>query len=98
MSEFLHPDQHPDADQLSAFAEHVLPDHERVETLAHLAECPECRQIVFLSQRAQEALEFVADALPGHTHWLRNWHNLWPVAAALTCGLLVGAFCSVATT
>jgi len=37
MSEFLHPGNHPDADQLSAFAEHVLPDHERLETLAHLA-------------------------------------------------------------
>src|SRR5713101_4899420 len=92
MSEFLHPGHHPDADKLSAFAEHVLPDHERLETLAHLAECPDCRQIVFLAQRAQERLEPMADALPGRTRRLRNWHNFWPVVAVFTCGLLVVAF------
>jgi hypothetical protein len=92
MSEFLHPGHHPDADQLSAFAEHVLPDHERLETLAHLAECADCRQIVFLAQQAQEAEAPLPRALPDRTGWWRNWYNLWPVAAALTCGLLVAAF------
>jgi hypothetical protein len=89
MSETLHPGSHPDADQLSAFAEHVLPDHERLETLAHLAECAGCRQIVFLAQRAQEAESTLPRAVPGSTGWWKNWHILWPVAAALTCGLLV---------
>jgi len=97
MSELLHPGRHPDADQLSAFAEHVLTDHERLETLAHLAECPDCREIVFVAQRAQERQHPVAHAFPSRTLWLRKWHklwphNLWPVAAALTCGLLVVAF------
>jgi hypothetical protein len=92
MSEFLHPGGHPDADRLNAFAEHVLPDHERLETLAHLAECPDCRQIVFLAQRAQETQAPLPQALPGRTGWWRNWHNLWPVGAALTCGLLVVVF------
>jgi hypothetical protein len=91
MSEFLHPGNHPDADQLSAFAEHVLPDHERLETLAHLAECADCRHIVFLAQRAQETQAPLADAALGRFGWLRNWRNLWPVAAALACGLLVVA-------
>lgn len=89
MSETLHPGSHPDADQLSAFAEHVLPDHERLETLAHLAECAGCRQIVFLAQRAQEAESTLPQAVPGSTRWWKNWHILWPVAAALTCGLLL---------
>jgi len=89
MSETLHPGSHPDADQLSAFAEHVLPDHERLETLAHLAECAGCRQIVFLAQRAQEAESTLPRAVPGSTGWWKNWHILWPVAAAFTCGLLV---------
>src|SRR5262249_52455688 len=89
MSELLHPGQHPDADQLSAFAEHVLPEHERLETLAHLAECPGCRQIVFLAQQAQEEVAPVSNALPTRTSWLRGWRLLWPVAAAVTCGLLI---------
>jgi hypothetical protein len=92
MSKLLQPGRHPDADQLSAFAEQILPDHERLETLAHLAECPDCRGIVFLAQRAQETQDPAADAFPARTRWLRNWHKLWPVAAALTCGLLVIAF------
>ena len=92
MSEFLHPGQHPDADQFSAFAEGVLPDHERVEMLAHLAECADCRQIVFLAQQAQEAEIPPSDAPAGHVSWWKNWGRLWPVAAALACGLLVAAF------
>jgi len=89
MSELLHHGKHPDADQLSAFAEHVLPDHERLETLAHLAACAECRRIVFLAQRAQEGEDLLPPALPGRTGWWRNWRIIGPVAAALTCGLLV---------
>jgi hypothetical protein len=89
MSELLHYGHHPDADQLSAFAEHALPDHERLETLAHLAECADCRQIVFLAQGAQEAHDALPHALPGRNGWWRNRRIFWPLAAALTCGLLV---------
>jgi hypothetical protein len=92
MSELLHPGQHPDADQLSAFAEGVLPSDERVEMLAHLAGCADCRQIVFVAQRAQEAEISPSDAPVGHLSWWKNWGRLWPVAATLACGLLVAAF------
>lgn len=92
MSDLLQPGHHPDADQLNAFAEHALPEHERLETLAHLAKCPDCRQIVFLAQEALESVSPLPHSLPVRTSWLRNWHNLWPFAAALTCGLLVSAF------
>jgi hypothetical protein len=47
---------------------------------------------VFLVQRVQEMQDSMVDAFPGRTRWLKNWRNLWPVAAALTCGLLVVAF------
>ncbi len=46
MSEHLH----PDPDTLSAFVEGVLPEHERAQCLAHLADCPRCREIVFVAQ------------------------------------------------
>ena len=92
MSELLHPGQHPDADQLSAFAEGVLPGHERVEMLAHLAECADCRQIVFLAQPVQETQIPLADAPVDQVGWWKNWGRLWPLAAALACGLLIAAF------
>jgi hypothetical protein len=49
MSELFQAGQHPDADQLNAFVERSLPAHEQQQTLAHLALCPHCRQIVALS-------------------------------------------------
>jgi Carboxypeptidase regulatory-like domain/Putative zinc-finger len=48
MREDIQSGRHPDADQLSAFIEGVVPEHERVACLAHLADCSDCRQIVFL--------------------------------------------------
>jgi len=47
-------DPHPDAESLNAFAEQLLPDHERQPILAHLATCARCRQILFLAQDAAE--------------------------------------------
>ncbi len=55
MSEPLHPGLHPDPDSLNAFVEGVLPDHERMQCLAHLAECPRCREVVFLAQEPPPA-------------------------------------------
>lgn len=72
MSEQLQRRLHPDADLLSAFAEGVLPEHERMRCVEHLAECTLCREIVFLAQGAvaevhpdAETLSaFVESALP----------------------------------
>ncbi len=56
--------QHPDADQLNAFVEHTLPAHEQQQTLAHLAVCPACRQIVALSlPPAEEAPTWQPEAV-----------------------------------
>jgi len=55
MSEQLHPGLHPDADSLNAFIEGVLPEHERLQCMAHLAECSRCREVVFLAHEPPPA-------------------------------------------
>jgi hypothetical protein len=82
--------QHPDADQMSAFVEHVLPAHEREEMLAHLAVCPECRATVRLSQEAvKEVAEEIEQPVevpvevPKRRPWFAGWVVAWPVAGAL---------------
>jgi hypothetical protein len=88
MSEPLHLDNHPDAEQLSAFAEHALPEQQRIATLAHLADCVNCREIVFLAQQAAELERPVQEAAPSRLPWLSRWNLIWPVAAALACALV----------
>jgi hypothetical protein len=85
MSKILQPGQHPDADQLNAFVEHVLPLDEQQRTLAHLAACADCRAIVYLAQPA--SLDQVAHARPIATRkpWFSGWKVVWPAAAALAC-------------
>jgi hypothetical protein len=87
MSELLESGQHPDADQLSAFVEHVLPAHEQEETLAHLAVCSACRSIVALSLPAFEAQPILQ---PARRPWLSGWNLVWSGTAALAAMVLVG--------
>ena len=88
MNDLLQPGQHLDPDQLNAFVEGVLPEHERRESLAHLADCPHCRQIVFLAQQANEPVPVKAAAT-----W-RDWFRFSPLSmvgaasAALACALI----------
>ncbi len=72
---------HPDADQLTAFAEQALPVHEREQTLAHLAVCSACRETVFLARQA--APEATPQPVPLRRPWFAGWNLLWPAAAAL---------------
>ncbi len=80
MSELLQSGHHPDADQLNAFVEHTLPPHELEQTLAHLAVCPGCREIVALS------FPPVDDPLPRTVHkpWFFRGNLVWSAAAAVT--------------
>jgi hypothetical protein len=87
MSELLQSGQHPDADQLSAFVEHVLPAHEQEETLAHLAVCSACRSIVALSL---PAVEEQPTPRPVRRPWLSGWNLVWSGSAALAAMVLVG--------
>jgi len=81
-------ESHLDADQLNAFIEGALSEHERQQSLAHLAECQQCRKVVFLAQQA-ESLEpaRIADVLPN-----RPWFaSFWLVGGALACAVLLVA-------
>jgi hypothetical protein len=74
---------HPDADVLTAFSEHSLPQGERAIVLEHLAACGDCREIVALALPAVEAPQTVIR--PASTGWLS-----WP---ALRWGFVaVGVF------
>ena len=77
MSDLLQTRHHPDADQLNAFVEHALPAHEQEQTLAHLALCPACRQIVALS--LPPAAQSTA---PQHEPTRKYWFFRWPLAWA----------------
>jgi hypothetical protein len=85
MSERRQPGPHPDADRLSAFMESALTEQERQECLTHLAECAECRSIVFLAQQAVPALPPQPVPLP---LWRRWMPPLSLAAAAVACGLI----------
>src|SRR5947208_14164738 len=83
MSEHLHPGLHPDPDSLSAFIEGVLPEHERLQCLAHLAECSQCREVVYL---AQEPTPVPAS---GPAPAWRRWFAPVPVLAAAAAACIV---------
>ncbi|MGA1981514.1 MAG: zf-HC2 domain-containing protein [Acidobacteriaceae bacterium] len=89
MSTLFQPGQHPDADQLNAFAEHALPLHEQQATLAHLAACADCRAVVYLAQSA--VLETSAQPQPvaAPRPWFSGWMLAFPAAAALACLILL---------
>lgn len=87
MSEILQAGQHPDADQLNAFVEHTLPAHEQQQTLAHLALCPHCRQIVALSLPTADESPILQPEAVRHRWFPR--HPAWAGVPALAALLLV---------
>jgi hypothetical protein len=80
MSELFQAGQHPDADQLNAFVERALPAHEQQQTLAHLALCPHCRQIVALALPPGDESPILPPEPVRHRWWA--WAGL-PALAAL---------------
>jgi len=90
MSEILQTGQHPDADQLNAFVEHTLPAHEQEQTLAHLAACPACRQIVALSLPPAGETPILQPAV--RHRWFPQWHPAWVGIPALAALILVILF------
>jgi len=77
---------HPDADVLTAFSERALPETERTQVLAHLAQCAECREVVMLAVPPAQARPTVP--VPFQTRW--RWPALrW--AALTACLVVVGA-------
>jgi Carboxypeptidase regulatory-like domain len=80
MSELFQAGRHPDADQLNAFVERALPAHEQEQTLAHLALCPHCRQIIALSLPAGDESPSMPPEPVRHRWWA--WAGI-PALAAL---------------
>jgi Photosynthesis system II assembly factor YCF48/Putative zinc-finger len=82
---------HPDPNLISAFAENALPRGSRDRIVQHLAQCVECREVVFLSSPDQvTTLPAVASA---PSRWLT-----WPVlrwGAAVAAVMVVGAAISL---
>jgi hypothetical protein len=79
-------DLHPDAESLNAFVEHLLPEEERQQILAHAAGCGRCREVIYLAQEAAnpESQTTVAPSIPAkQTHsWFAGWRVAWASAAA----------------
>jgi hypothetical protein len=91
MSESIQAGHHPDADQLNAFAEHSLPAHEQQQTLAHLAVCPDCRQIVALSLPPADVSSAPQPEAVRH-RWFPRWHPAWVGIPALAALVLLIVF------
>jgi hypothetical protein len=97
MSEGLHSGVHLDPDALNAFVEGALPEHERVGCLAHLAECGQCREVVFLARKAAELAEPVGIAKPVAVPQapVLFWHRfLRPMAVASVVAMALVAVVS----
>jgi hypothetical protein len=86
----LHPGPHPDADQLCIFVEGADTSGEHQQVLAHLAECDECRDTVFLMQRSVETLSPATEVSKGWVwqRWLLP-ASLAGAALAVVIALLV---------
>jgi len=93
MSEHAQPGLHPDVDMLSAFADGALVEHERLACLDHLAECAQCREIVYLTQaaeaaEAEPAKEPAPDPAPFQKRWLMP-ASLLSAAALIAISIVV---------
>jgi hypothetical protein len=73
---------HPDADALTAFAEHGLPEPERAVIAEHLARCHDCRDVLVLALPAAVTVEIARVPLPARGGWLRAPVLRWGVVAA----------------
>jgi len=79
---------HPDANVLTAFAEHSLADRERSSVLTHLSSCAECRNVVALALPGTDAVQNVKVPAPG---WLTWPAFRWGAVAAGVAIIAVGA-------
>jgi len=86
------PKEHPSADLLVAYMEQSLPEAERHSVVSHLAQCGDCRQVLYLASGATEdslaQQEAVIAAKKGR-RWLPRLVWVGTAAAGL---LLVGGY------
>lgn len=79
---------HPDANVLTAFSEHVLEEPERVHVLAHLAQCADCRDVLAQALPPVE-VQAAAPSPALSTSWFRAPVLRWASLAA--CIVVVAA-------
>jgi hypothetical protein len=85
---------HPDPNLLTALVEKSLTERERVQVLAHMAQCADCRDIVAASLPEFERLRVAAAAAaPARSGWLSGSVLRW--GAAVACMVVVGAAVSL---
>ncbi len=82
---------HPDADLLGAFAEQSLSGAEREQVVAHLAACPQCRQVLALAFPALEPPE-PARAAEVSRAWHEWWVFRWGGLAAALAVILIAVY------
>ena len=75
------PESHPDADLLTAFAEHSLTSREQEQVLGHLAVCATCRDLVALA--GSPLVEPVPEPLRQRASWEMSLFH-WGAVAATT--------------
>ena len=63
-------ERHPDADVLTAFAEHALSDAEREQVLQHLGACKDCRDTLHLATEHSPEAQPVLSFQPKRRPWL----------------------------
>ena len=86
---YADPAGHPDANLLAAFAGHALVEREREAVLAHLAQCPDCRELLALATAAQpEPVAAVRVTVADKRSWFAEWR--W-VGAAVACCIVAAA-------
>lgn len=84
-------DDHPDADALTAFGELRLSARERSQVLAHLTQCPECREVLALSAPPDVMGRVSSNTRAGDPSWWK-WRWAIPIAvASLLAGVIVTA-------
>ncbi len=83
---------HPEADELSAFAENAMPENTRRLHMAHLADCDRCRRILsnLIVMNAEAETAFIA--APGVLETAAPWYRklfLFPNLAYVMGGLVL---------
>jgi hypothetical protein len=86
--------QHPDANLLSAFSENSLQKRERAQLMEHLAQCPQCRDVLALQVAA--ATQMGEEASPAKSpqrqrEWLARTELRWAAVAA-SLAVVAGIF------
>lgn len=82
------PENHPGAEVLAAFSQDAMGKSERAEIFAHLSQCPECREIVFLAQPELDVSRVYVPQ-PEKSVWSRL--PAWRWAAATACVIVIGS-------